>query len=144
MTQTRNFRVTGGGAAPFLNFECRQPEPSVEPGRQFLCGPGLQHDQALRQLQRFPRFGRLVDVAVDVGPGQRHHQGLAGGEGADQDGCARVQREHASAAVGDHCTEMPTVARGTQERGPAQRRVPVAVARAGPAGVTSAILHSLD
>jgi hypothetical protein len=68
----------GGGAlhhyANFLAQGCAQ----------LFGGLRLQHDQAMRELQRFASLGRLADVAVHVGARERDDQWLFPWEGLDR------------------------------------------------------------
>jgi hypothetical protein len=99
---------------------------------EFLGRLRLQHDQAIGKFERFARFRRVVDVVIDVRAGESEDDGA--GESLDRRVTAAcVQREHRvrRCAVPFRGDGDP-VPGGTQEGGPAQRRVPVAAARSRP------------
>ena len=107
---------------------------------QFLRALLLQHDEAVRQRQRLLRAGIGGDVAVEVGAGERQHQGLVrmrlrpGGHGGGR--AAGVQREQDVRAVVGGFRIGPVLGQPdrimpAKQVSPAARGLPVAVVGVG-------------
>jgi len=101
--------------------------------RQLVDPAILQHDQPVREFQRLPGVAVFVDVAIQVGAGQRQQQGTARkalGKGVDRSEAAPcMQRQHqvGRASIPFHL-HPHRVARLAQEMRPACGGMPVAVA----------------
>ena len=103
---------------------------------EFVQAPGLQHDDAIGELQRCTRVGIAADIAVQVGAREHQHQGAL-----RLRALPRMHRRVAAARVQGHehiaGTAVPVqrdaglMAQGAQMPGPAQRGTAVAVARPG-------------
>jgi hypothetical protein len=103
-----------------------------QPPQRFL----LQHDEAVGELERAARRGGRGQVAIQVGSGEHDGERPARVLGSiarhRRVAALRVQREQqvaGRAVPGER--HRHAVAGAPQERGPAQRRVAVAVTRSG-------------
>src|SRR6185503_3252289 len=106
----------------------------------------LQDDQTVGELERFLRRGGLVDIAIHVGAGEGDDERPVARKALDRlVAAAGVEGEHRVGAVTGPLHRYPYAVAGfAQERRPAQRGMPVSVARAGACGRHQRNFHSLD